>query len=146
MTFALPDPVRHAAFYQGVAARRAVAWVIDSLITGLVAVMILPFTAFLAILIFPLLFAALNLAYRCSTLANGSATPGMWLMGIEFRRADGRRFDASTAVLHTLGTMFTWTTMLPQVASAALMAAHPRGQGLTDLVLGTVAIRRPGAV
>lgn len=146
MTLALPDPVRHAAFYEGVAVKRAFAWGIDSIITGLVAVMILPFTAFLAIFIFPLLFGALNLAYRSVTLANVSATPGMWLMGIEFRQADGRRLDAPTAVLHTLGTMFTWTTVLPQVASAALMAMHPRGQGLTDLVLGTVAIRRPGAV
>jgi uncharacterized RDD family membrane protein YckC len=145
MTYALPDPVRHAAFYQGVAARRAFAWVIDSAFTGVIALMIVPFTAFLALLIFPILFGVLNLAYRCATLANFSATPGMWLLGVEFRRADGSRFDAATAVLHTLGTMFTWTTVVPQVASAALMAMHPRGQGLTDLVLGTVAIRRPGA-
>ena len=146
MTHALPDPVRHAAFYEGVAFKRAFAWVIDSAITGVIVLLILPFTAFLAVLIFPLLFGAVNLAYRSATLANFSATPGMWLLGIEFRRADGSRFDAATAVLHTLGTMFTWTTILPQVASAALMAMQPRGQGLTDLVLGTVAIRRAGAV
>lgn len=146
MTHALPDPVRHAAFYQGVAARRAVAWAIDCAITGALALVIVPFTAFLAMLIFPLLFGAVNLAYRSVTLAGFSATPGMWLLGVEFRRADGSRLDPPTAILHTLGTMVTWTTVLPQVASAALMALHPRGQGLTDLVLGTVAIRRPGAV
>jgi len=146
MTRALPDPVRHAAFYEGVAAKRAFAWVIDTVITGLAAVMILPFTAFVAILIFPLLFAALNVAYRIATLANFSATPGMWLLGIEFRQADGTRLAPLTAVVHTLGTMFTWTTVLPQIGSAALMAMHPRGQGLADLVLGTVVIRRPGAV
>jgi uncharacterized RDD family membrane protein YckC len=145
MTRALPDPVRHAAFYEGVAAKRALAWGIDSVITGLAALLVLPFTAFVAVFFFPLLFGVVNLAYRCVTLANFSATPGMWLLGVEFRQADGSRLDAPTAVLHTLGTMFTWTTVLPQVASAALMAMHPRGQGLTDLVLGTVAIRRPGA-
>jgi uncharacterized RDD family membrane protein YckC len=146
MTYALPDPVRHAAFYQGVAVRRALAWGIDSIITGVIVLMILPFTAFLAIFVFPLLFGVVNLACRCAALANFSATPGMWLLGIEFRQDDGSRLDTPTAVLHTLGTMFTWTTVVPQVASAALMAMHPRGQGLTDLVLGTVAIRRPGAV
>ena len=146
MTRALPDPARHAAFYEGVASKRAFAWVIDSIITGFAAVMILPFTAFVAILIFPLLFGTVNLAYRSVTLANFSATPGMWLLGIEFRQSDGRRFDAPTAILHTLGTMFTWTTVLPQIGSAALMAMSPRGQGLTDLVLGTVVIRRPGAM
>lgn len=145
MSYALPDPVRHAAFYQGVAVKRALAWGIDSVITGLIALLIVPFTAFLAMLIFPILFGVVNLAYRCATLANFSATPGMWLLGIEFRQGDGSRFDAATAVLHTLGTMFTWTMVVPQVASAGLMAMHPRGQGLTDLVLGTVAIRRPGA-
>ncbi len=142
----LPDPVRHAAFYEGVAAKRAFAWGIDTVITGIAAVMVLPFTAFLAILIFPLLFGVVNLAYRAATLASFSATPGMWLLGIEFRRADGSRFDATTAVLHTLGTLFTWTTVLPQIASAALMAMGPRGQGLTDLLLGCVVIRRAGAV
>ena len=146
MTDALPDPVRHAAFYDGVAAKRAFAWALDSVITTLLAVMVVPFTAFLAVLIFPLLWGVVNLAYRCGTLAAFSATPGMWLVGIEFRRADGRRFDGLTAVLHTLGTLFTWGTVLPQLASVALMAWHPRGQGLTDLVLGSVAIRRPGAV
>ena len=145
MSYALPDPVRHAAFYQGVAVKRALAWGIDSVITGMIALLIVPFTAFLAMLIFPILFGVVNLAYRCATLANFSATPGMWLLGIEFRQGDGSRLDAATAVLHTLGTMFTWTMVVPQVASAALMAMHPRGQGLSDLVLGTVAIRRPGA-
>ncbi|MGQ0564755.1 MAG: RDD family protein [Gemmobacter sp.] len=146
MIHALPDPVRHAAFYDGVPVRRVWAWVIDAVITGLVAVMILPFTAFVALFVFPLLFGAVNLAYRSATLASLSATPGMWVLGIEFRQGDGSRFDAPTAVLHTLGTMFTWTTILPQVASVALMAMSARGQGLTDMVLGTVAIRRPGAV
>jgi uncharacterized RDD family membrane protein YckC len=146
MSYALPDPVRHAAFYEGVPARRAMAWVIDAGLTGLLAVLLVPFTAFAALLIFPLVFAALNLACRVVSLARMSATPGMWLLGIEFRRADGRPFDTEIAALHTLGTLFTWTTVLPQVASVALMALHPRGQGLTDLVLGTVAIRRPGAV
>jgi uncharacterized RDD family membrane protein YckC len=145
MPYALPDPVRHAAFYEGVPARRAMAWVIDAGLTGLLAVLLVPFTAFTALLIFPLFFAVLNLAYRVVTLAQISATPGMWLLGIEFRQADGRAFDTGTATLHTLGTLATWTTVLPQIASAALMALHPRGQGLTDLVLGTVAIRRPGA-
>jgi hypothetical protein len=37
---------------------------------------------------------------------------------------------------------FTISTLLPQIVSAALMLTGPRGQGLTDLVLGSVAINR----
>lgn len=143
MTFALPDPERHADFYAGVPAKRAVAWVIDTLATALVTAVIVPFTAFTALFFLPLLFLAVNFAWRAASLANWSATPGMRTCGIELRAADGRRLDAGTAVAHTFGTMLTWGFVLPQVASAAMMLITPRGQGLTDHVLGTVAIHRP---
>jgi uncharacterized RDD family membrane protein YckC len=146
MSSALPDPDRHATFYQGVATARALAWGIDAVITGLITAAIVPLTGFVAVLFLPVLFGLVNMAYRMVALAQASATPGMWLLGIEFRGADGGRLTTATAILHTLGTLFTWSTVLPQIASAALMALHPRGQGLTDLVLGTVAIRRPGHI
>lgn len=138
----LPDPERHAAFYAGVPARRAWAFGIDLVATALLTALIVPFTAFVALFFLPLVWLVVGFLYRWVTLARGSATPGMWLMAIEFRAADGGRLDGATAFLHTLGFTMSWAFVLPQLGSMALMAVHPRGQGLTDLVLGTVAIRR----
>lgn len=142
---ALPDPIRHADFYRGTAKRRLVAWVADTVTTGVLTALIVPFTAFTALLFLPLLYAVVNAAYRYATLAAFSATPGMALAGIELREADGGRLRGVTALLHTAGYIVSWVFVLPQVASAALMATSPRGRGLTDLVLGTAAIRRAGA-
>ncbi|QYK40263.1 MAG: RDD family protein [Paracoccaceae bacterium] len=142
----LPDPERHAAFYAGTASRRVVAWVVDSLATAILTVVILPFTAFTGLFFLPLLFATVNAAWRWATLAAWSATPGMALAGIELRGSDGGRLDGGTAFLHTLGYVLSWTFVLPQILSVALMATSGRGQGLTDIVIGTAAIRRPGSV
>lgn len=143
MTYALPDPDRHADFYRNVAVKRGFAWVIDSVATIAITALIVPFTAFTALLFLPLLYVSVTFVYRAVTLARGSATPGMRLLGIEFRRDDGGRMDAGTAIAHTLGTMVTWGFLLPQAVSVLMMLLGPRGQGLTDLVLGTVAINRP---
>ena len=142
---ALPDPDRHAAFYRGTASRRLAAWVADTLVTGLLTVLIVPFTAFTALFFLPLLYLAVNGAYRWATLAAWSATPGMALAGIELRAGDGGRLSGAMAFAHTAGFMLSWAFVLPQVASVALMAISARGQGLTDMLLGTAAIRRPGA-
>lgn len=143
MSYALPDPDRHAGFYRGVAVKRGLAWVIDALATMAITALIVPFTAFTALFFLPLLFFVVNFVYRAACLANTSATPGMWLTGIEFRRLDGYRLDTGTAIAHTMGTMVTWGFLLPQAASALMMLLGPRGQGLSDLVLGTAAINRP---
>jgi len=143
MTYALPDPERHSDFYRNVAVKRGFAWAIDSLAAMALTAVIVPFTAFTALFFLPLLFLMVNFVYRAAFLANASATPGMWLTGIEFRRLDGGRLDAGTAIAHTMGTMVTWGFLLPQVASALLMLLGPRGQGLSDLVLGTAVINRP---
>jgi uncharacterized RDD family membrane protein YckC len=142
----LPDPDRHGAFYAGTAPRRALAWVIDTVLTAILTALIVPFTAFTALFFLPVLYAAVNAVWRWGFLAGASATPGMWLTGIEFRRHDGQRFDGVTAFLHTAGYVTSWIFVLPQVASVALMATTARGQGLTDIILGTAAINRPGRV
>lgn len=146
MTYALPDPDRHADFYRGVAVKRGLAWVSDAIATTAITALIVPFTAFTALFFLPLLFLVVNFVYRAAFLANTSATPGMWLTGIEFRRLDGGRMDAGTAIAHTMGTMVTWGFLLPQAISVLMMLLGPRGQGLSDLVLGTAAIKRPARV
>jgi uncharacterized RDD family membrane protein YckC len=143
-TAALPDPERHAEFYAGVPTKRALAWVVDSVLTSLITAVIVVLTAFTALFFIPFVYMTVNLLYRWISISRHSATPGMRLMAIEFRRADGHRFDAGTALLHTAAFLISFAMVLPQVASAAFMLVTGRGQGLTDTLLGTVAINRPG--
>ncbi|MFN3972960.1 MAG: RDD family protein [Gemmobacter sp.] len=142
----LPDPDRHAAFYDGTAAKRGFAWLTDTILTAVLTAMIVPFTAFVGLFFLPILYALVNTIYRWGFLASQSATPGMALAGIVFRGADGQPLDAGTAFLHTAGYVVSWAVFPCQIVSVVLMATSARGQGLSDMILGTVAINRPGRV
>jgi len=139
---ALPDPERHAEFYDGVAIKRGLAWLVDTLFVTLLVMVATLFTAFTALFFLPLLWLTVSFIYRWSTLSGRSATWGMRLMGVEFLDRTGLRFDAATAFLHTLGYTLSMAFVLPQVISVGLMCLSRRGQGLTDMLLGTVAINR----
>ena len=138
----LPDPEMHAEFYADVTTKRFLAWVIDTILTVLICAVIVPFTAFTALFFLPALYLVVNLIYRIVTLAGRSATPGMRFMAIEFRDREGKRFDAGYATLHTLGYAFSVAVAPLQLVSIVLMLISPRGQGLTDHVLGTAAVNR----
>lgn len=138
----IPDPVTQPDFYADVPMKRLIAWVVDSLIVALICLLILPFTAFTGLFFFPLLMLTVGFAYRVVTLARGSATWGMRLVAIEFRTLSGHRFDLNMAFLHTLGFTLSCIFMPLQVVSIVLMLTTPRAQGLSDLLLGTVALNR----
>lgn len=138
----LPDPEIQHEFYDDVPVKRLVAFVVDTVLIALICVAVLPFTAFTGIFFFPFLMMVVGFAYRVITLTNASATPGMRLTAIEFRTALGQPFDLSTAFLHTLGLTVSFGVPLLQLISVVLMATTPRGQGLSDRVLGTVALNR----
>lgn len=139
----LPDPDLQAEFYADVPLKRGLAWVVDMVLIGLLTLLIVPFTAFTALFFLPVLFLMVSFTYRVWSLAARSATPGMRLMAIEFRDRWGRKFDLGTAFLHTLGYTLTIATLVLQLLSIGLMLSSARRQGLSDLVLGTVAINRP---
>lgn len=141
---ALPDPDRHAAFYDGVALKRGLAWIVDTIFVTLLVMLATLFTAFTALFFLPLLWLTVSFVYRWVTVSNRSATWGMRLMGIEFLDRTGQRFDAATAFLHTLGYTLSMAFVLPQVISVGLMCLSRRGQGLTDMLIGSVAINRAG--
>ncbi|WGH78518.1 RDD family protein [Jannaschia ovalis] len=146
MTYAagLPDPIHQPEFYEGVVSRRALAWIVDILIiTGFTFLAGL-LTLTLAFFLWPVAFVAIGAVYRIGTLASGSATWGMRLMGIELRDHRGERFDRVQSVLHVFGYYLSISFLLPALASIGAMLATERRQGLTDLVLGTAAINRPG--
>jgi uncharacterized RDD family membrane protein YckC len=138
----LPDPERQSAFYEGVTIKRGIAWAFDFVIIAALMVPIIVMTAFIGLFFFPILFAIVGFVYRVLTIAGGSATWGMRMMSIEFRNAWGERLDLRQAFLHTLG--YTFSLMIPvvQIASIICMFVTERGQGLTDMALGTVALNK----
>ena len=118
------------------------AWVVDSVLITVVAVILVPLTGFVGLFVWPAFYLAVGFAYRVVTLANSSATPGMALAGIELRSADGARLDFGQAALHTLAYSISLAFFLLQLGSIVLMLSTARGQGLPDHLLGTVMLRR----
>lgn len=139
----LPDPVTQAEFYAGVPFKRFVAWVVDAIMIVAVSLLVVPFTAFTAVLFFPFLMLVVGFVYRWWTISNKSSTWGMRLMAIEFRNNDGHRFDSSEALLHTLGYSLCRAVFPAQIVSMVMMCVTQRGQGLVDTVLQTTAINKP---
>jgi uncharacterized RDD family membrane protein YckC len=138
----LPDREYQAEFYDAVAPKRLVAWFVDSiLIVGLSLLAVL-LTAFVGLLVWPLLYLVIGFVYRTVTLANGSATLGMRFCGLELRDLSGRRLDAGQATWHTVLYTVCLSVPILQLISIIMMVTTPKGQGLGDSVLGTVMINR----
>ncbi|WP_299546231.1 RDD family protein [uncultured Tateyamaria sp.] len=138
----LADPITQPQFYRDVAGKRFMAWIVDTVIIGLICALIVPFTAFLALFFWVGLYAVVGFMYRTITLAIGSGTWGMRLMAIEIRDSSGARLDLGQAFLHTLGYTISWAVVPLQLISIMLMATSNRGQGLTDIVMGSAALNR----
>ncbi len=142
----IPDPDTQPEFYADVPAKRLLAWVVDTVLIVLICLLIVPFTAFTGLLFFPFLLLTVGFAYRVVTIARGSATWGMRVVALEFRKVDGQRFDLMMAFWHTLGLTVSFGLPLLQVISIVLMLTTARRQGLSDHVLGTVALNRRATV
>lgn len=143
----LPDPEYDAQFYQGVPGKRVAAWIVDFLIVlaaALAATLVIGIlTLGLGFVFFPGILFLVSFFYRTLTIAEGSATWGMRVMGIEFRTRQGYRLDFLTAAVHTGIFMFLMATIVGWIATAIAILVTPYKQGLPDLVLGTTAINRP---
>lgn len=135
-----PDPDTQPQFYAGVPTKRLVAWILDTILIAVICLILVPFTAFTGLFFFPLLMLVVGFLYRIATLAGGSATWGMRLMSVEIRLGDDRPLDGTTAFLHTLGYSISFAIPVLQLISIVLMLTSARRQGLTDMVLGTVAL------
>lgn len=138
----IPDPDSQPQFYDGVATRRLVAWIIDSIVILALTLGAVVLSAFVGLFFWVLLYAVLGFAYRVVLLANGSATWGMRFAGIEMRNAWGDRFDTGLALAHTAGYTISMAIPVLQLISIVMMLTGGRGQGLSDAVLGTVALNR----
>ncbi|WP_372573111.1 RDD family protein [Ruegeria jejuensis] len=138
----LPNPDYQPEFYASVPAKRFFAWVFDSLLIVLISLIAIPFTAFIGLFFFPVLYLVIGFIYRTATIASGSSTWGMRFVGVELRDNDGTRLDAGQALAHTAGYTISMAFPILQVISIIMMLTGARGQGLSDTVLGTVAINR----
>ncbi len=138
----LPDPVRQPEFFASVTFKRAIAWIIDVVISIILTLPVLVMTFFTGVFFFPLILLAVGFLYRWFTIAHGSATWGMRLMSLELRDARGQRLNNNQALLHTaLYHLFCIFTFL-QVISVILMLTTQMKQGLHDKFLGTVLLNR----
>lgn len=146
---ALPDPAMKPEFYDGVGTKRLIAWGLDVLLVLILATLVFVITIVpLALTVFgifllPAIMGMIGFFYRWITLSSGSATWGMRMMSIQLREADGGRLSTSTAFFHTVGYMLSFAVTIVQIASVVMMATSERGQGLSDMVLGTAMINRP---
>lgn len=147
---ATPDPVLDVQFYEGVPARRLVAFCIDAAIVLILWLAVLLLGTVLTVVTLglgaPLALlaaSATDFLYRWLLLAEGSATLGMRLTGIELRDARGRRLDPVTAFLHVTGFYVSLFFLPLLVLGWILMAASPHRRLLHDALLGTVVINRP---
>ncbi|PJI92114.1 putative RDD family membrane protein YckC [Yoonia maricola] len=127
--------------YDGVTIKRGVAWVIDVVMIALLCALVLPFTAFTGIFFFPFLMLVVGFIYRWFTLAGASSTWGMRLMGIRLRDLHGAPLSSGLAFAHVLGYTVSMVMAPLQLISVIMMLVTARGQGLTDLLLGTEAIK-----
>ncbi len=126
--------------YDGVTLKRGIAWVFDIVLIAILCALVLPFTAFTGVFFFPFLMLVVGFIYRWFTLAGGSSTWGMRMMGIRFRDHRGAPLTSGLALAHTLGYTVSIAVAPLQLISIILMLVTPRGQGLTDHLLGTEAI------
>lgn len=143
----LPDPERDPQFYEGVALRRFLAWIVDAILVALLTLLVLFVLAVPSLgLIFFIAFAVwagTDFLYRVVSLSRGSATPGMRFMGLELRDRRGDRLDLGTAIAHVILFYLCMAFMLVQIVSVAFMLGSADGRGLPDMALGTAMINRP---
>ncbi|MFV0475244.1 MAG: RDD family protein [Pikeienuella sp.] len=139
----LPDPEADSQFYEGVPARRLLAFAIDiALIWGL-AFVIGVLTLGIGFLLFGMLVPVLDFIYRAATISNRSATWGMRFAGVELRQLSGARFDLFHAVAHTILFYVATAFVVAQLVSVILMAGAAMGRGLHDLPFGSTMINSP---
>lgn len=133
----LPNPEIQPEFFEDVVSKRLMAWIVDVVLISAMTAVLTVFSLFTALFVLPLVFALVGFIYRWIGLTRHSATVGMRLMSVEFRKADGEDFDGGTAFLHTAGYYASVAVFPAQLVSIVMMLISERRQGLTDTVLGT---------
>mgnify|MGYP000268275291 CR=1 FL=1 len=138
-----PDPDTDPQFYQGVAAKRLLAFALDVVAVWGAVILVSLLTFGIGFFFFAFLLVIVDAVYRIATITNQSATPGMRIMGIELRDAQGQRFNFVHAVAHTIMFYIATGFVIVQLISVLMMAGSYYGRGVHDLPLGSTMINRP---
>lgn len=138
----LPDPAIDPGYYRDLLPKRFLAWVVDLIVTLVLVLAVMVLTLFFAMLIFPLVWSAIAIAYRYVLLTRHGATWGMMLAALRLRQLDGTPPPPVLCFWHAAIYAASMTTVLGQIASVALMLTTPYRQGLNDLILGTTMVHR----
>jgi uncharacterized RDD family membrane protein YckC len=144
----LPDPSTAPELFDGVLLRRAFAFVIDTVILGFIATVILfigtiaGFLTFgLAWLSLPIVIPIAIFGYYAATLGSPMrATVGMSLMDIVLVPARGYPLDGWKILIHPI--VFWITVWVAWPISLVVALITPRQQMVQDLVTGTLMLRR----
>ncbi len=144
----LPDPATAPELFEGVLARRSIAYLIDLFILGLIVAALTIVGGIAGLLTFGLAWAALVFVvplaivmYYGSTLGSPKrATVGMQIMDIVLTPTRGQPLDGWMAVLHALVFWITFWVCWPVSLLFALFT--PRQQMIHDLLVGTLMVRR----
>ena len=144
----LPDPATAPELFDGVLTRRAVAFIIDMVIVGLVATLIaivglvLGFlTLGLGWLALPFIIPLAILGYYVVTLGSPMrATVGMQLMDLVLTPTRGPPLDGWKILIHPL--VFWVTVWIAWPISLVVALLTPRREMVQDLIAGTLMLRR----
>jgi uncharacterized RDD family membrane protein YckC len=128
--------------FADVAPRRAIAWLIDTVMIAAITAVLIPLTGFLALFFLGGLYLVVSFLYRWLGMARASATLGMRMVGLTFRDRMGYPIDGGTAFVHTLFYTLSVAFVFPQVISVLMMAFTRAHQGLSDVALGTALVNR----
>ncbi len=136
---ALPAPA-----FSGVRTRRLVAFSLDFVLVSLVALLLwtglFVVSLGLAAFILPPLWPFVAFFYNGTTVAGPRmGTPGMRLLDLEMRAADGAPVSFVMAGVHAVLLYASW--LFPPVFLVALIM--PDKRCLHDIVAGVVVVRRP---
>jgi uncharacterized RDD family membrane protein YckC len=143
------DPILHPEFFEGVLARRMIAFVIDLAIIMIPIVFVWTFIFFLGLatfglgwLLFPLVApaAAIWALFYCGATTGGpeSATIGMRMVDLEVRTWYGAPCYFLLGAVHALVFWLTVSALTPLVLVVGLL--NDRRRLLHDFLLGTVVI------
>ncbi|MBL9034711.1 MAG: RDD family protein [Rhodospirillaceae bacterium] len=144
------DPLLHPELYEGVAARRVLAFLVDMLIVGTVlgvawtAAFVLLVVSF-GLIALPMVLGSIAfvILYDVLTIGGPSAgTPGMQVFGLKAINWTGGRPDNVQALL--LSVLF-WAISSWSLLPLAVALFNPRWRCVHDFLSGMVIVRRiPG--
>ncbi len=138
----LPDPALDPGYYADLLPKRLMAWVVDLIATLIMMLVVLVLTLGLIAFAFPLVWAAIAIAYRYVLLSRYGATLGMMLAALRLRHLDGTRPLPATCFLHAAIYSGCMASVIGQIVSVAMLMTTPYRQGLNDLILATTMVHR----